>query len=162
MHILGIDPGFSGGLVIIDENEDVIAKLTMPVNKIKNKSFIETRQIVSFIMLHGVDVICVEQVGSMPGQGVSSTFSFAYSAGIMEGIAIGMLKKFIKVRPQEWMKQILVGLPKQDKASIVYAGRVKPEIDWRATPRCKKAHDGLTDAYCIALYAKRLIHQTNI
>ena len=59
--------------------------------------------------------------------------------------------------PRTWQAVMLAGLDKTDtkRASAIAAIRYQPSVDWRATPRCKKPHDGLTDAFCIAEYGRR-------
>lgn len=40
-------------------------------------------------------------------------------------------------------------------ASALVAQRLWPGVDWRASARCSKPHDGLTDAACIAEWGRR-------
>jgi len=40
----------------------------------------------------------------MTGQGVSSTFSFGHSAGVVEGLIAGMGIPYSKITPQAWKK----------------------------------------------------------
>jgi hypothetical protein len=79
-------------------------------------------------------------------------FSFGYGTGILEGILIAMRIPYRRVRPQEWMKEVLKGLPKVEKASVLFCQRQWPGTDWRGTERSKKPHDGKTDSACMAYY----------
>lgn len=53
----------------------------------------------------------IEQVGAMPGQGVTSMFSFGENFGWWQGLLNGLGVPFQRVRPQEWQKG-LAGLQK--------------------------------------------------
>lgn len=55
----------------------------------------------------------LEQVGSMPGQGVSSMFTFGHAAGLVEGVVTGAGIPLTLVTPQAWKKA--AGLIGQDK-----------------------------------------------
>jgi crossover junction endodeoxyribonuclease RuvC len=47
-------------------------------------------------------VVAIEEVHSMPNQGVSSTFSFGRSYGIMIGVCAVLGIPYVLVRPQRW------------------------------------------------------------
>lgn len=61
------------------------------------------------------------------------------------------------VSPRKWQSDMFVGINRNDTkaASALVAQRLRPDVDWRASPRCRKPHDGLTDAFCIAEYGRR-------
>lgn len=55
--------------------------------------------------------ICyLEQVHAMPGQGVSSTFTFGQGYGFLRGVLLTLDIPVVDVSPQKWMKTI--GVPK--------------------------------------------------
>ena len=81
MRILGIDPGLSGAIAILEEKK-VLSIFDMPVmaDGKKNKRQLNSAQLVNIIReniagAHEIAVI-VEQVNAMPGQGVTSMFNF--------------------------------------------------------------------------------------
>jgi len=49
------------------------------------------------------------------------------------------------------------GMAKTDTKQMSYlvCSRLWSCYDWKATPRCKKPHDGLTDAAMLAEYGRR-------
>ena len=63
------------------------------------------------------------------------------------------------VRPAKWMKEILVGYPKQsptDKPSLRYVEKKYPDIS--LIPKgCRKPKDGRSDAICIAEFGLRKV-----
>jgi crossover junction endodeoxyribonuclease RuvC len=119
--IIGIDPGCSGALVAIDEQGAYIAHLNMPVIKIGGSNRVNGAAVAArlntlgSLPFSGGPIIhaYLEQVHSMPGQGVSSVFNFGHAAGVVEGILQGMNIPYTLVTPQAWKKS--AGLIGSDK-----------------------------------------------
>ena len=111
MLIIGIDPGISGSICFLKNGRimDVIEMPTMTEGK-KNKKQVNGSQIFNEISqrtkkLDQNDVrIVIEQVSAMPGQGVTSMFSFGQSFGILKGICSAMQLPMFFVRPMKWKK----------------------------------------------------------
>lgn len=95
---------------------------------------------------------CVEKVGAMPGQGVSSMFSFGKSAGFIEGVFTALGIPYQLVPPQRWKKEFSLG---SDKAqSVETCKKLFPNV--KLIPEGKrKEQDGLAEALLMAEYAKR-------
>jgi crossover junction endodeoxyribonuclease RuvC len=154
---LGIDPGFSGGLSFISGNFSPVS-IVMPIRETaKGKRELDLGKIKLWIKVYKPDLVVVEHVASMPGQGVSSTFAFGRGFGQLEGLLAGMGIRYITVRPAKWMKVMFGKTKKGIKSSVEYCTKTYPEVDWRATARCRKPHDGKTDATMLALYGKTII-----
>lgn len=151
MLIAGIDPGFEGGITILNPiSKDIVRTTPMPL--VGEGSLKKIDMFAFCRLIDGLDRVFVEAVHAMPGQGVTSMFKFGYNAGMLEG-AISALKVPVHfVTPQAWMKKVLVGYPKIGKPSQVFCARTFPTQDWRAGPRCRVPHDGMTDSCCIAYY----------
>ena len=108
MRIIGIDPGLSGGIAILDDLKifDVFDMPIMSEGK-KNKNQLNSAQLVNIIKKHivsGNTFVIVEQVSAMPGQGVTSMFNFGQSYGILKGICSAMQLPIYFVRPAKWKK----------------------------------------------------------
>ncbi|MCP9337631.1 hypothetical protein [Stutzerimonas xanthomarina] len=114
--ILGIDPGCTGAIVAMTDGGNYVAHLNMPTVKVGAKSRVNGAAVAAFIRetigefnTHAY----LEQVGAMPGQGVSSMFTFGHAAGVVEGILQGMAIPYTLVTPQAWKKRAgLVGTDK--------------------------------------------------
>lgn len=114
--ILGIDPGCTGAIVVMTDGGNYVAHLNMPTVKVGTKSRVNGAAIAAFIRetigefnAHAY----LEQVGAMPGQGVSSMFTFGHAAGVVEGILQGMAIPYTLVTPPAWKKHAgLVGTDK--------------------------------------------------
>jgi crossover junction endodeoxyribonuclease RuvC len=143
---IGIDPGQKGGIaVIIDGNPE-----TFPYSDEKLISVM--RQIEESCYLGGV-ATCLEKVGAMPKQGVTSTFTFGKSAGFIEGVLQAFGIPYQLITPQVWKKEFSLN---SDKAkSVEVCKKLFPGVILRATERCTTDHDGMAEALLMAEYARR-------
>lgn len=151
MIYLGVDPGAKGALSAIDENNKVLFAVPM-----SRENLVNYIQRVHFDIIERNDgvIACVEKVGAMPGQGVTSMFSFGKSAGFIEGVLESFGIPYQLVPPQTWKKSFSL-LHKDKKASIEMCKQLFPGINLLPTERCRKESDGLAESTLMALYAKR-------
>ena len=109
MKVIGIDPGLSGAIAILDEKK-VISIIEMPVmaEGKKNKRQMNSAQLVSIIRENikaSEEVaVVVEQVNAMPGQGVTSMFNFGQTFGAIKGVCAALNLPIFFVRPSKWKK----------------------------------------------------------
>jgi len=149
--IVGIDPGLSGAIVVLFQGTPVTCA-RMPTMKMGAANRVNASALAAIIKgelrerykLHAY----VELVGSMPGQGVASMFSFGHSAGVIQGVLGALEIPVTMVTPQSWKKR--AGLVGKDKdASRTLAIQTWPE--WRTLDQ-KGAGQAYADAAFIALY----------
>lgn len=95
----------------------------------------------------------IEHVGAMPGQGVTSMFSFGRNFGTILGMFYTMRIPFELVRPQRWMKDFGISGDKNDHVAV--ARRLFPGVSLKRTPKCRKDDDGHADALLLAEWARR-------
>ena len=109
MKIIGIDPGLSGAIAIL-ENNKVLNIFEMPVMSEgkKNKRQLNSAQLVKLLkenILKNEEVsVVVEQVNAMPGQGVTSMFNFGQTFGAIKGVCAALSLPIFFVRPSKWKK----------------------------------------------------------
>ena len=109
MKIIGIDPGLSGAIAIL-ENNKVLKIFEMPVMSEgkKNKRQLNSAQLVKLIkdnISENDEVsVVVEQVNAMPGQGVTSMFNFGQTFGAIKGVCAALGLPIFFVRPSKWKK----------------------------------------------------------
>ena len=97
-----------------------------------------------------VDHVYIEQVGAMPGQGVSSMFNFGHSCGTVMGVVAALGYAHTMVTPQKWKKNAgLIGTDKE--AARARAIQIWPA--WRALDTKGKGQ-AFADAALIARYGK--------
>ena len=109
MKIIGIDPGLSGAIAIL-ENNKVLNLFDMPVmpEGKKNKRQLNSALLVSLIKdnvnANEEVIVVVEQVNAMPGQGVTSMFNFGQTFGAIKGVCAALQLPIFFVRPSKWKK----------------------------------------------------------
>ena len=109
MKIIGIDPGLSGAIAVL-ENNKVLNIFDMPVMSEgkKNKRQLNSALLVNLIkesIGSSDDVsVVVEQVNAMPGQGVTSMFNFGQTFGAIKGVCAALELPIYFVRPSKWKK----------------------------------------------------------
>ena len=109
MKIIGIDPGLSGAIAILEDDKvlDVVDIPVMSEGK-KNKKQLNSAHLAQYIENNILDVnktiVVVEQVNAMPGQGVTSMFNFGQTFGAIKGISAALKLPIFFVRPSKWKK----------------------------------------------------------
>lgn len=153
---IGIDPGQTGGIAIINQDHKVESVIPMPLAD-KELDLEAIRSHLMWVKHEHKDcdmLACIEKVSSMPGQGVVSVFKFGYGTGCIHGVLAGLKIPRHIVTPQAWQKFVLEGLSRGDKGiAISFVNRIYPEISLLPTERSKKPSSGMADAICIARYA---------
>jgi crossover junction endodeoxyribonuclease RuvC len=151
MRILGIDPGASGALAVVEDGR-LVELIDMPVLTVKRGTR-EVREVngpllgLAVASLQPIEAALLEQVGAMPGQGVSSMFAFGRAVGVIEGVLGALRIPYRKVPPQEWQRAMRVRGGKDGARER--AMRLYPD---RAAEFARKKDDGRADASLIAAY----------
>jgi crossover junction endodeoxyribonuclease RuvC len=151
MLILGIDPGLSGAIAFYDTITEVLVIMDMPTVEMtrngKQKREVSPALIADIVAGKGVTKAYMERVSAMPGQGVSSMFSFGRSTGVVEGVLAAYEIPVTLVTPQAWMKGMAVRAGKD--GSRERAMQLFPAY---STLFARKKDDGRSDAALIAKY----------
>ena len=153
MRIIGIDPGLSGGIAILDDNKvkDLFDMPVMSDGK-KNKRQLNSAFLVKLIKDNIKDlentIMVVEQVNAMPGQGVTSMFNFGQTFGAIKGICAALGLPIFFVRPAKWKKHFELINSSKD-ASRTKAIEMYPSISEQLS---KKKDVNKSDAILIARY----------
>lgn len=109
--ILSIDPGLHGAISFYaPEAPHVITVDDMPV---VDKD-IDPAALARRIRQIGPDVAIVERVGSMPGQGVSSTFKFGCGYGMVQGVIAALEIPIHLVTPGKWKRHFRLSADKEE------------------------------------------------
>jgi len=139
-HYLGIDPGKSGAMAIVDADG-------LLVDVIKHKEtqhdlwewLRQSRPRIAFAVL--------EKVASRPGQGVASTFKFGEQFGFCQGVLVAASIPFELVTPVRW--QGVMGCRSKGDKNVTKA---RAQQLW---PDAKVIH-ATADAMLLAEYARRV------
>lgn len=132
MVVLGIDPGLSGALVILEPGTGAyVDHLIMPTIKIGSKNRLNGAALKAWLDKQPfIEHAFLEQVNAMPSKGTkmgaASAFTFGHSAGYIEGVISGANIPLTLVTPQKWKKQAdLLGTDKdaaRSRAIQLYPG----------------------------------------
>ena len=153
MKIIGIDPGLSGAIAIL-EDKKVLKIFDMPVmsDGKKNKKQLNSAHLVNLIKENTESneevAVVVEQVNAMPGQGVTSMFNFGQTFGAIKGICAALNLSIFFVRPSKWKKHFeLINSSKDSSRTKVI--EMYPSISNQLT---KKKDVNKSDAILIARF----------
>lgn len=150
-NVLGIDPGLGGALAVFDPiKKQPIALQSMPLRTLANgKRRIDGHALTLFFELHasGIGQVIIEDVHSMPGQGVASMFTFGQTLGVVEGMASSWYLPIHKVLPQTWKRVFRLSASKDEARA--YASALFPDHKAQFQRKCD---DGKAEALLIAVY----------
>lgn len=157
--VIGIDPGLSGAAVLYNvESLLVCDYLDMPTKEIvtagKKKRKIDAYELFGWLEQQRkiTSKVFVEKVGAMPGQGVTSSFNFGFSAGAIEACCVAAGLEVAYVQPQTW-KRAMGLLGKDKNASRELATKLMPGAAGQFT---RAKDDGRAEAALIAIYGSTL------
>lgn len=156
---IGIDPGLSGAIALYFPNAmkgHEFKIFDMPIHKLRRNGLLK-----NMLDLHGLSNIIdsnnkgvqgayVEEVGAMPGQGVTSMFSFGFSAGCCQMVIAAHRIPLQTVRPSVWKPEMKVTKDK-DSARRMFTMLFPHHADLVV----RKKDDGRAEAALIALYGAR-------
>ena len=152
---IGIDPGQTGGLALVNAKGRLLKVAPMPAiaGEVVASGVADLLRTWTLGAEERQPTVILEQVGSMPGQGVASTFKFGKSFGILIGVAQALDMPTERVRPQKWKKEFeLIG--KDKDASRHKATELWPSMadNWKL-----KKDNGKSDAALIAEWGRRTL-----
>lgn len=148
MFFIGIDAGITGAVAILRDGQ-FRAVHDMPLcTKGTGRREVNAPALARMLSNHQPHSIIagIEKVSAMPGQGVSSTFSFGDSFGVARGVCGALLIPVQYVVPATWKRAFgLIGAEKD--ASRGVAAALFPEADLRL-----KKHHNRADALLVAYF----------
>ena len=169
MIFLGIDPGLTGALAVLDSETKAISFFDTPTVQIKVGKKIKNQQdvyaIVSLLrsIVDGKDVMAViEKVNAMPGvgadgarqtMGATSAFNFGMGYGQWLGILAALQIPHQQVHPRTWKTAMMADMGKEKDASRVKAMQLFP---YTANDLTRKKDHGRADALLIAAWAMKM------
>lgn len=142
MIYIGIDPGVTGGIAVIEKIGIVLNVLTMPSTP---RDLLDALQ-----PYYGVpSMAIVERVHSMPGQGHSGAFTFGRGVGRIETALAATRIPCVEVTPRTW----------QAAMSCLTGGNknVSKHRAQQLFPNTPITH-AIADALLLAEYGRRLEH----
>lgn len=145
MIYIGIDPGKDGAMAEIWP-DGAVSLLTFD-------RMIYNEALQCIAAAREPKICCLERVGAMPKQGVTSMFKFGENFGFIQGLLTACRIPYELVTPQKWKKEFQITGDKN--SSVAVCKRLFPDVILRRTERCSKDHDGMAEALLMAEYARR-------
>ena len=151
MRVLGLDPGATGALAMIDTELAALVVCDMPSTLIKvgkqHRRQISEFWLADILRVYEPDAAWIERVHALPKQGVTSSFSFGLSYGLARGVLAALGVPVQLVTPQEWKREFRLGADKNEARII--AARLFPA---NATCFARAKDDGRAEAALLALF----------
>jgi crossover junction endodeoxyribonuclease RuvC len=144
---MGIDPGASGAIAFYFP--EFPTKVSVVDFSLVDGE-INCSALADLIKGHDPQLVVIEQVHSMPKQGVASTFKFGVAYGMARGVVASLMVPQVYVTPGKWKK--FYGLSAEKEKSRELAIQTWPASD---AFRRKKDH-GRAEAALLALYGAKL------
>lgn len=155
IYSIGIDPGINGGIAALN-NGHIIDLSPMPAGPVALAEHFRYLGFPGVLYNGDITAISIENVHSMPTDGVHSAFVFGQGLGWLEGVMSAMgLPEALKVNSSVWMGSFNL---KRNKESEEPKYDFKKRIKQKALDVCPARIwlDKITlktcDAYLIALY----------
>lgn len=164
--IIGIDPGLSGGIAMIDWRDETSCSLWAMPTEVRSektgKKQVTARELAllagNLSDIHHVDLIVIERPSAPPVFGKKQRFGMGAFAALGMGDSFGCVRMFAAlfgdaqvkfVQPAVWKKAL--GLKREKEYAIKRAHKLYPKSKEFIT---LKKHDGLAEALLIAHYAR--------
>ena len=135
---MGIDPGATGGVVIRTADDAFVLNMSKKTEA----------DIYEWMVDHPRPAMCyLEKVHSMPGQGVTSMFTFGQNYGFLRGLLIARGIPFEEVSPAKWQGYLGCKTKGDKNITKAKAQQLFPDI---------KVTHAIADALLIAEYGRRV------
>jgi crossover junction endodeoxyribonuclease RuvC len=154
-YYLGFDPGKKGYMCLYNAGYSGYKHYPLFDGNRLNREMLDT---IEKLAETYTMIAVVEQVHSMPHQGVASTFSFGINYGMILGALEAIGIPYSTVTPGKWQKFICEAVDKASNPKQMHynaARRLFPNMDFRRSERCRIYDDNKVDATLICEYGVR-------
>jgi crossover junction endodeoxyribonuclease RuvC len=149
---MGVDPGaVSAAYALLDTNGNRAIVDDVPVlDKMVNAA-----EFARLVRKLRPSVAIVELVGSMPGQGVASTFKFGKGCGMLQGVLAALEIPLMQVTPAKWKRAF--GLTSDKEKARAFAIRTFPAVEGLSRKRDAGRAEALLLAYYWSVYGNDIV-----
>ena len=108
MIVAGIDPGKSGGIVVINDGDNInespmVEMHKCPVSPVDMSSILTEARNTAWVQQDKI-VVAIEKVWAFPTDARSAAFKFGVNYGMWLGIIGSLDLPFMEIPPKTWMK----------------------------------------------------------
>lgn len=162
--IMGIDPGLSGAIAVVDLDRRVLVDMIdMPTYKKPTEArkqgyfeMLDVHRLSSAIDLYAplTALAVLEEPGSMPGQGLQSTFRFGHICGQIHGVLAGHYVPVQPVKPAVWKSALAL-------TSIKADSQFRADMEYPAAKSLwiQRQHNDRAEAALLCTYAHKYLAQ---
>lgn len=133
--VLGVDPGIHGAIAILkypERRHEIIDIPNITVQRTRKTTKIDVYGLIDslrFLKEAEFSIAYIEDVHSMPKQGVASSFSFGEAKGTIIGILAALGCAYRLVPPQTWKKHFKLSSDKKEVLSRIRC--IYPDLNIR-------------------------------
>lgn len=156
MIYIGIDPGsVSGALGALDHQGNYLEAFDIEHKDKHILALVFKSRILSIVDPKEGAEICMEQVHSMPNQGVSSTFSFGRAVGVISAVCELTRYNVHLVSARKWKAHFHLSADKNESLDMA-------RYLWPEAKLTLKKHGNKAEALLIAEYLRHELHGIEI
>jgi hypothetical protein len=144
-YYIGIDPGTSGGIAVLNLDGAIHYFTPMPETP---------ADILDVLMKHDDAICCLERVWGTPGMGGASMFTFGQNFGTLQMALYAAGVSVDDITPQKWMKMFQLKKAKEE-SKTQWKNRLKAQAQQFYPNPPKKITLAVADALLIATYCYR-------
>lgn len=102
-YTIGVDPGMKGAVAVLDDTGQLVTVHDMPCAG----AGVSAQLLAHLEDWRNIDAtVVIEDVHAMPKQGVTSSFGFGRSKGVVEGVFAGALRPIVYIAPSTWKRHL--------------------------------------------------------
>lgn len=166
--VIGIDPGKSGALAILNKDMSIAEVLPMPVSslkimkkgKVKVQKEINLTDLKGILLSYEVEIVVLEKQHIYPRQGNRSNETTMKQYGSLIGLLVGLGIIYLEVEAAEWQapyKEVevnptvdLMSIKDTKKKSISAVMNLYPKFSLLRSKRSRIPSDAVSDSILIA------------
>jgi hypothetical protein len=154
---VGIDGGNSGGIVGIDDDENIVLSKVMPLGIDGQYDYLALYTIFADLTMKYQLRVGLEKAHTMPLCSSKSNFVKGDQFGSTKAILAILFISHEIISAAHWQKEIFQGQTVKDTkdASVKFCLSKWPNHNWEKSEKSSKYADGKTDAAGLSLYIKR-------
>lgn len=150
---IGIDPGLSGAIAVLNEGGDVERVADLPVIRDGRLSWIDGQGLQGFLIetLYGRHAaVFVERVTAMPKQGIASAFNFGVGFGSILSVLQARHLPINLVTPGVWKAAFALGGKAKGPTAAKHAALDKARLLFPTAELSLCKHEGRAEALLLA------------
>jgi crossover junction endodeoxyribonuclease RuvC len=150
MIIIGIDPGITGAIAVIertDKSECIVDVIDLPIVGDGARKRILVPELMRFITAANAAAAFIEDVHAMPREGVASAFKFGRAVRAIEATIACVAVPSRLVQPKQWKKHFSLHGPDKEPSRQLVISRLPQQTNFFA----RKCDHGRAEAVHRAL-----------